>query len=291
MNIKRADDKPMVIHTKKKAKLHAVRSRRISVKGRNVLTVERGSRLRRAYIRPVKKPTAHIRTKTKEQTSAASQNAPNEQRISGNTGKHPLSSQPQNHNQYRGTVQQRAQVAQTGQYGPKQVSLEQKIKKKDTAVTFAAAAATSKTAEQFDGGEEFKDAASVSYQMTNPLLSAGSKGAQYFKEKTLEERKRRIKVVEQRKTIDRIKISGRKNMSGSDNSIHKSQFSDDDSREDTASDQKQDMSDSKRMYQYFTHKKSMLSEPRKNCNYLQTIMHDKRKWLSGSITDKIEPIV
>ena len=126
MNIKRADDKPMVIHTKKKAKLHTVRSRRISVKGRNVLTVERGSRLRRAYIRPVKKPTARFRTKTKEQTSVASQNAPNEQRISGYTRNHRLSSQPQNHNQYRGTVQQRAQVAQTGQHQPRQVPPEQK---------------------------------------------------------------------------------------------------------------------------------------------------------------------
>ena len=271
MNIKRADDKPMVIHTKKKAKLHAVRSRRISVKGRNVLTVERGSRLRRAYIRPVKKPTAHIRTKTKEQTSAASQNAPNEQRISGNTGKHQLSSQPQNHNQYRGTVQQRAQVAQTGQYGPKQVSLEQKIKKKDTAVTFAAAVVTSKTAEQLAGGEELRDAISVSYQLTNPLLSAGSKGAQYFKEKTLEERKRRIKVVEQKKSTDRLIHIGRKNMNDSDYSIHKSNFADD-SREDTVAEQKQDMADSKRKHRYYTHKtytqqnKKRVKEKSRNTN-------------------------
>ena len=55
-----------------------------------------------------------------------------------------------------------------------------------------------------DGGEELRDAVSVSNQLTNPLLSAGSKGAQYFKEKILEERKHRIKVVEQKKSIDRI---------------------------------------------------------------------------------------
>lgn len=256
MKIKKVDDKPMVIHTKKKAKLRTVRSRRIIIKGRNVLTVERGHRARRAYIRPVKKPTEQIRTKTKEQTSSASQDAPNEQRISGNTGRHQLSSQPQYHNQYRGTVQQRAQVAQTGQYGPKQVSIEQKIKKKDTAVTFTAAAATSKTAEQLDDGEEFRDAASVSDQLTNPLLSAGSKGAQYFKEKTLEERKRRIKVVEQKKSIDRIKHAGRKNVKGSDHSIHKSQSVDDDFREDTVAEKKQDMADSKKKHRYYIRKTS-----------------------------------
>lgn len=55
--------------------------------------------------------------------------------------------------------------------------------------------ADTEPAEQLDGGEEFRDAASVSNQLTNPLLSAGVKGAQYFKEKTPEERKLRIKVV------------------------------------------------------------------------------------------------
>lgn len=124
------------------------------------------------------------------------------------------------------------------------------------AVTVAAAAATSKTAEQLDGGEEFRDAISISYQLTNPLLSAGSKGAQYFKEKTLEERKRRIKVVEQRKTIDRIKHEGRKNVKGSDHSIHKSQSVDDDSRDNAAADQKQDMADSKKKHRYYIRKTS-----------------------------------
>ncbi|MCI5934250.1 MAG: NlpC/P60 family protein [Lachnospiraceae bacterium] len=50
----------------------------------------------------------------------------------------------------------------------------------------------------------------------NPLLSAGSKGAQYFKEKTLEERKRRIKVVVTRKRkirqyVNQLAAENRKN--------------------------------------------------------------------------------
>ncbi|MGN0337869.1 MAG: NlpC/P60 family protein [Lachnospiraceae bacterium] len=285
MNIKRADDKPMVIHTKKKAKLHAVRSRRISVKGRNVLTVERGSRLRRAYIRPVKKPTARSKTPTLEKDMELKRNmaqgtskaALNEQKNLGdmrqqqNYRREINTSQPQSRQgdtrkeqtSYRDATQQKVRSYKRTQYQPRQVSPEQKIRKKDTAVTIAAATATSKTSEQLDGGEEFRDAASVSDQLTNPLLSAGSKGAQYFKEKTLEERKRRIKVVEQRKTIDRIKISGRKNMSGSDNSIHKSQSVDDDSREDTAADQKQDLADTKRNHRYYTHKKYKQQDKRR----------------------------
>lgn len=264
VKIKRADDKPMVIHTKQKAKLHTVRARRIRVKGRNVLTVERGPKVRRSYIKPVKKTAVQAKFQAtskdmepkQSMALSTSKATPNQQRTRGNIGQNQAQSQPRHHDPYPGAAKGSAQSRQNVQYGPKQISIEQKIKKKNTAVTFAAAAATSKTAEQLDGGEEFQDSASVSYQLTNPLLSAGSKGAQYFKEKTLEERKRRIKVVEQKKSIDRIKHAGRKSVRGSDYSIHKNNFTDDDSREDTAADQKQDLADTKRKYRYYTHKTS-----------------------------------
>lgn len=267
----------MVIHTKKKAKLHTVRSRRIRVKGRNVLTVERGHRTRRAYIRPVKNPAAQNRTQPPAKEMApkrsvvqsTSETARNEQKKPNHTGQKQnlrreiKTSQPksrqgdarQEQSAYRDETQQKVRIYQKTQYQPRQVSPEQKIRKTDTAITLAAAAVSSKTAEQPDGGEEIKDAANVSYQLTNPLLAAGSKGAQYLKEKTLEERKRRIKVVEQRKTIDRIKHAGRKNLNDSDYSIHTNQFSGDDSREDAVSEQKQNLADAKRTYRYYTHKK------------------------------------
>lgn len=40
MNIKKVDDKPMVIHTKEKAKLHIKGAAETKIKGRNVLTVQ-----------------------------------------------------------------------------------------------------------------------------------------------------------------------------------------------------------------------------------------------------------
>ena len=81
-----------------------------------------------------------------------------------------------------------------------------------------------------------------------PTSKSMIKWWEHVTEKTLEERKCRIKVVEQKKSIDRIKPSGRKNMIDSEHSNHKSQLSDDDVREDTATDQKQDMADSKRKH-------------------------------------------
>lgn len=45
MNIKKVDDKPMVIHTKEKAKLHIKGAAETKIKGRNVLTVQRGPKI------------------------------------------------------------------------------------------------------------------------------------------------------------------------------------------------------------------------------------------------------
>lgn len=41
MNIKKVDDKPMVIHTKEKAKLHTHEPKQVSIKGSNIYTVDR----------------------------------------------------------------------------------------------------------------------------------------------------------------------------------------------------------------------------------------------------------
>jgi predicted GTPase len=41
MNIKKVDDKPMVIHTKEKTKLHVKQKPEAKIKGRNVLVVEK----------------------------------------------------------------------------------------------------------------------------------------------------------------------------------------------------------------------------------------------------------
>ena len=42
MKIKKVDDKPMIIHTKEKAKIHAHEPKEAKIKGSNIYTVERG---------------------------------------------------------------------------------------------------------------------------------------------------------------------------------------------------------------------------------------------------------
>ncbi len=45
MNIKKVDDKPMVIHTKEKPKLKVKGAPETKIKGRNILTVQRGPKI------------------------------------------------------------------------------------------------------------------------------------------------------------------------------------------------------------------------------------------------------
>ena len=42
MKIRKVDDKPMVIHTKENAKIHAHEPKGAKIKGSNIYTVERG---------------------------------------------------------------------------------------------------------------------------------------------------------------------------------------------------------------------------------------------------------
>ena len=45
MNIKKVDDKPMVIHTKEKPKVHVKGTPETKIKGRNILTVQHGPKI------------------------------------------------------------------------------------------------------------------------------------------------------------------------------------------------------------------------------------------------------
>ena len=50
MKIKKVDDKPMVIHTKKKAKLHTHEPKKASIKASNIYTVDRSPKIKGSKI-------------------------------------------------------------------------------------------------------------------------------------------------------------------------------------------------------------------------------------------------
>lgn len=59
MKIKKVDDKPMVIHTKQKAKLHTHEPKQAAIKGSNVYTVDRDPTKKRADNGKYRKSTVH----------------------------------------------------------------------------------------------------------------------------------------------------------------------------------------------------------------------------------------
>jgi len=48
LNIKKADDKPLVIHTKQKTRIHAHEPKSAAIKGSNIYTVDRNPKRRQA---------------------------------------------------------------------------------------------------------------------------------------------------------------------------------------------------------------------------------------------------
>ena len=54
MKIKKVDDKPMVIHTKKKARIHTHNPKQAKIKGSNIYTVERGPETSQASVEKAK---------------------------------------------------------------------------------------------------------------------------------------------------------------------------------------------------------------------------------------------
>lgn len=59
LKIKKVDDKPMVIHTKQKAKLHTHEPKQAAIKGSNVYTVDRDPTKKKADNGKYRKSTVH----------------------------------------------------------------------------------------------------------------------------------------------------------------------------------------------------------------------------------------
>ena len=61
LKIKKVDDKPMVIHTKEKAKIHTHNPKQAKIKGSNIYTVERRPKTIKASVEKVKATDAKNR--------------------------------------------------------------------------------------------------------------------------------------------------------------------------------------------------------------------------------------
>ena len=164
MKIRKVDDKPMVIHTKEKAKIHAHEPKGAKIKSSNIYTVERGPKTIGAKVSDDKKKS--YRKSTIHQ------------------------SEPKN----KGLSRFKRNLKESNT----------SIKTKNTNLHIAGrtgALAAGAVTEQVEGGHEVSQAAYLAYEASQPVTGTASKGAALFRKKAAAEAKKRIKKVEAGKKL------------------------------------------------------------------------------------------
>ena len=165
MKIKKVDDKPMVIHTKEKAKIHSHEPKGARIKGSNIYTVERGPKIAGAK-------AAETMGKKSYRKSTVYQVNVKEKGLS----------------RFKRNVRE----ANTS------------IKTKNTNLHIAGrtgALTAGAVTEQMEGGQEVSQAAYLVYEASRPVTGTASKGAALFRKKAAAKAKKRIKKVEAGKKL------------------------------------------------------------------------------------------
>ena len=166
MKIKKVDDKPMVIHTKEKAKIHSHEPKKAKIKGSNIYTVQRGPKIASA-------------------------------KVNDNTDKKKI---------YRKSTVHQAEKKEKGLSKFKRNIRESKtsIKTKNTNLHIArrtGALVAGDVTEQVEGGQEVSQAAYLAYEVSRPVTGTASRGASLFRKKAVAEAKKHIKKVEAGKKL------------------------------------------------------------------------------------------
>ena len=157
MKIKKVDDKPMVIHTKKKAKLHTHEPKKAKLKASNIYTVDREGKLNgdlggTVGNKKYRRSTFHIAGKEKKGMF----------------------------HQYRMALKES----------------KQSIKTKDSSIKLAGAVTTQTALSNMEGGDEIRDATEIAYAASRPVTGTASKGAEMYRRKAAMKTKSRIKKIE-----------------------------------------------------------------------------------------------
>lgn len=182
MKIKKVDDKPMVIHTKEKTKIHAHEPKGARIKGSNIYTVERGPKAHDAKVDAKDKQAKNVSAKTKYNKAAVGKTT------------HKKSTIHQSEAKDKGLSRFKRNIRESGT----------SIKTKNTNLHIAGrtgALAAGAVTEQVEGGQEVSQAAYLAYEASRPVTGAASKGAALFRKKAAAEARKHIKKVEAGKKL------------------------------------------------------------------------------------------
>lgn len=165
MKIRKVDDKPMVIHTKEKAKIHAHEPKGAKIKGSNIYTVERGPKTAGAKVTDTDRKKSY-RKSTIHQSESKNKGL---SRFKRNLRESNTSIKTKN-----------ANLHVAGRTG---------------------ALAAGVVTDQVEGGQEVSQAAYLAYEASRPVTGTASKGAALFRKKAAAEARKRIKKVEAGKKL------------------------------------------------------------------------------------------
>lgn len=170
MNIKKVDDKSMVIHTKEKAKLHVKREPEAKIKGRNILVVEKGPKIAGA--------DKGIKADSKNAAMKAKSNAKKEVR----------------------KAVQKENAMYAGRQKSKQDS-KKDVSKKNGTTKGAASVGAMAALDQMDGGNEVYESYMVARTISAPAESAADAGRRLYRSQAARAKAKKIKKVQAGKKI------------------------------------------------------------------------------------------
>ena len=232
MNIKKVDDKPMVIHTKEKPKLKVKGAPETKIKGRNVLTVQHGPKI--AGIAPEKSVAADGKIKLKRssvhvtdnrktvQTKTAADSMEYRGRNGGGTvqdRKGNGTTQGRNGGTTQGRYADRTMQGRQGkeqevrqsvnkenrmcaQYRTAKAEKEAAIKKKPVLPPGIASVAARTALDEMEGGSEIHDAYMAAYTLAKPATNAVDAGRNLYRSQVA---KAKQDILRKKQSKSRIK--------------------------------------------------------------------------------------
>ncbi len=190
MNIKKLDDKPMVIHTKEKAKLHIKAQTETKIKGRSAPVVEKKPKI----------AGGSKEDRTDNRKLAVGMNTMQPKRRNIQTGK----GQPAE----KGKISAKEEVKKSAQketglyaqYKQFRQDREKAIGKKNSTVKTAVSAGATAALEQMDGGSEIYDSCQAARILASPAASAADAGGRLYRNRReRDSRQKRGKYLQKRK--------------------------------------------------------------------------------------------
>ena len=207
MNIKKVDDKPMVIHTKEKTKLHVKTAPETKIEAGNVLTVERTPKFAGAE-REAKADNMDKRMsalKVKFSTKDSNGKADAEKRLSDKIGQSAQSSSVKSKS-VKEDIKKSMQKENSkyAQFEKSKQDREKAIGRKNGSTVSTLASAGAKTSlDQMEGGSEVYESYMVARNLSRPVESATDAGRRLYRTQAAKAKEKRIKKVQAGKKISK----------------------------------------------------------------------------------------